>query len=85
MAKKMVVPSKVTKQLQSTLAKARKDRWAYNGDVWDLEKWVKLAKAGKAEELANSIYDADSDTQEYLTQYVYRWADGVIYKLQGCF
>lgn len=74
MAKQIKVPKTVVTNLESTLRKAKKDRWACNGDMWDLEKWIKLAKADKARQLTDAIQDADTDLRERLSSYVHDWA-----------
>ena len=73
--KKSTVPAKVISNLESTLRKAKRDRWAVQGDIWDLEKWVKWAKEGKSTALITSIRYADTDLRERLSMYVWDWTN----------
>lgn len=70
---KGAVPKSVIDQLTSTLNKARKDRWAFQGDIWDLEKALKLMKEGKVRQAANLLEDLDTDCRERLSDRVWTW------------
>ena len=75
--KKEVVPTAVKTQLESTLWKVKRSRWTYQGDVWDLEKALKLMKSGEARKAARLLYGLDSDVLDRLSNKVYAWMESL--------
>jgi len=70
---------KIISELQSTLRKISKDRWTYLGDIWDLEKVIKLLEAGKIKQAANILDDLDTAARDNLRDSTWKWVMDTLY------
>ena len=75
----MISNETALKQLKLHRTRMQTKRWMILGDLWDIDKAIKLLEEGKSKRAASFIDDWDSDARDELRESLWNWVQGTMY------